>query len=67
MTKTMKLLVQEYLVERRRLGFALEIPGSQLMAFARFADASGHRGPLTCQLITSWARPKSPHSRCRTS
>jgi hypothetical protein len=43
MTKTMKLLVQEYLVERRRLGFALEIPGSQSMAFARFADASAHR------------------------
>jgi integrase len=59
MTKTMKLLVQEYLVERRRLGFALEISGSQLMAFARFADASGHRGPLTCQLITSWARDEA--------
>jgi hypothetical protein len=59
MTKTMKHLVQEYLDERRGLGFALEILGSQLMAFARFADASGHRGPLTCQLITRWARDEA--------
>jgi hypothetical protein len=43
----------------RRLGFALTIPGAQLQAFARFADASGHRGPLTRQLITSWARDEA--------
>jgi integrase len=59
MTATMKHLVQEYLDERRGLGFALEVPGSQLMAFAHFADALGHRGPLTCQLITSWARDEA--------
>jgi integrase len=59
MTTTMKHLVQEYLDERRGLGFALEVSGSQLMAFAHFADASRHRGPLTCQLITSWARDKA--------
>jgi integrase len=56
MTVSMQNLVQEYLDERRRLGFALTIPGAQLQAFARFADASGHRGPLTRQLIISWAR-----------
>jgi integrase len=56
MTVSMQHLVQEYLDERRGLGFALTIPGAQLVAFARFADASGHRGPLTRQLITSWAR-----------
>jgi len=59
MTVPMQHLVQEYLDERRGLGFALTIPGSQLLAFARFADASGHRGPLTCQLITSWARDEA--------
>jgi integrase len=59
MTTTMKHLVQEYLNERRGLGFALEVPGSQLMAFACFADESGHRGPLTRQLITSWARDEA--------
>jgi hypothetical protein len=52
----MQYLVQEYLNERRGLGFALTIPGAQLQAFARFADASGHSGPLTRQLVTSWAR-----------
>ena len=59
MTISMHHLVQEYLKERRDLGFALTIPGSQLQAFARFADASGHRGPLTRQLITRWARDEA--------
>jgi integrase len=59
MTVSMQHLVQEYLDERRDLGFALTIPGAQLLAFARFADASGHCGPLTRQLITSWARDKA--------
>lgn len=59
MTISMQHLVQEYLKERRDLGFALTIPGSQLQAFARFADASGHRGPLTRQLITRWARDEA--------
>jgi integrase len=59
MTVSMQHLVQEYLDERRGLGFALAIPGAQLLAFARFADASGHRGPLTRQLVTSWARDEA--------
>jgi integrase len=59
MTMSMQYLVQEYLEERRNLGFALTIPGSQLQAFARFADALRHRGPLTRQLITRWARDEA--------
>lgn len=59
MTVSMQHLVQEYLDERRSLGFALTIPGTQLQAFARFADASGHRGPLTRPLIISWARDEA--------
>jgi len=59
MTISMQHLVQEYLEERRDLGFALTIPGSQLRAFARFADASGHRGPLTRELVTRWARDEA--------
>jgi integrase len=59
MNATMKHLVQEYLDERRSLGFALDIPGLLLMGFARFADASGHRGPLTRQLITRWVRDEA--------
>jgi integrase len=61
----MQSLVQEYLEERRRCGFALASPGFQLMAFARFADQSGHRGPLTQRLILDWVqgqRPSAPHA-----
>jgi integrase len=53
---SMQSLVQDYLDERRRLGFALEISGTQLMAFARFVDQSGHTGPLTSGIILAWAR-----------
>lgn len=53
---SMLSLVQEYLAERRRLGFALAIPGTQLLGFARFADRVGHRGPLTSQLMLDWAQ-----------
>lgn len=59
MTVSMQNLVTAYLDERRSLGFALTIPGTQLQAFARFADAAGHRGPLTRQLIISWARDQA--------
>lgn len=53
---SMQSLVQAYLEERRRLGFELGISGSQLMAFARFADQAGHRGPLTSRIILDWAQ-----------
>lgn len=53
---SMQSLVQEYLEDRRGLGFALTISGEQLMAFARFADQCGHRGPLTEQIIVDWVR-----------
>lgn len=59
MTASMQSLVQEYLDERRRLGFALAIAGTQLMAFARFADAAGHRGPLTAAIVLAWARDEA--------
>lgn len=52
----MQLRAQEYLDERRRLGYALGISGTMLLAFARFADDIGHRGPLTLQLIVDWAK-----------
>lgn len=53
---SMLSLVQAYLDERRRLGFALTIPGAQLLSFARFADRAGHRGPITVQLMMNWAQ-----------
>jgi integrase len=52
----MLALVEEYLAVRRGLGFALETPGWLLRDFARYADAVGHRGPLTTELAVRWAR-----------
>jgi hypothetical protein len=48
--------VEEYLRYRRALGYALRIEGGMLLNFARFADQESHRGPLTCDLATRWAR-----------
>jgi integrase len=54
--KTLQAAVQRYLKERRQLGFALTAPATELMRFARFADARGHTGPLTRELQLEWAR-----------
>lgn len=53
---TLQAAVQRYLKERRQLGFQLKAPATELMRFARFADARGHKGPLTRDLQLEWAR-----------
>jgi integrase len=53
---TMVDLAQEYLALRRQLGYALHSPGKALLAFARYADSLGHRGPLTVDLAVRWAK-----------
>lgn len=53
---TLQAAVQRYLKERRQLGFELKAPATELMRFARFADARGHEGPLTRELQLDWAR-----------
>jgi hypothetical protein len=55
-TNTVQLAVERYLKQRRQLGFELSFTGQQLMRFARYADARGHRGPLTLELQLDWAR-----------
>lgn len=52
---SMAARVEAYLAMRRQVGFALTIAGTQLAAFARFADGLGHRGPLTLALAMQWA------------
>jgi hypothetical protein len=52
---TMFSKVKTYLADRRQAGFALSIAGKQLFSFARFADRSGYRGPLTVDLASQWA------------
>ena len=53
---TVQAAVQRYLHERRQLGFALKSPGTELLRFARFADARCHQGALTQELQLAWAR-----------
>jgi integrase len=53
---TMAELVEEHLAYRRRLGFSLHSEGKMLLAFAYYADRSGHRRPLTTELALRWAR-----------
>lgn len=55
----MTRLVQQYLGVRRALGVQLRIEGGQLLEFARYADALGHRGPITVDLVVRWARSSS--------
>lgn len=52
---TMLSKVKAYLADRRQAGFVLSIAGKQLLSFARFADRSGYRGPLTVELASRWA------------
>lgn len=48
--------VQQYLNDRRQLGYELTGPATELMRFARYADARHHVGPLTQELILGWTR-----------
>lgn len=48
--------VQQFLDERRRLGFKLRLAGHALPSFARFVTDADHMGPLTVDLMTRWAR-----------
>jgi integrase len=47
---------ENYLSERRRLGFALRSPGYAVRGFARYADSLGHRKALTVEVMADWAR-----------
>ena len=53
---SMSTKVQRYLELRRGLGYQLRIEGMLLEQFAAFADAAGHRGPLTTDLALRWAQ-----------
>ena len=54
--RAMLSLAEDYLTERRALGFDLRIPGTQITAFARFVDAVGHTGPLTTRITLDWVQ-----------
>lgn len=58
---TMRTRVSDYLTEQRRLGFGMRKSGRVLAAFAQYVDSSGHRGPLTVELMAEWARNDKWH------
>lgn len=55
-SNTMLAQVQEYLVFRRQLGFTDRSSGEELRLFARYADKTGHSGPITTALAVRWAK-----------
>lgn len=48
--------IDDYLAERRRLGFQLRSRDSLLASFARFVADQHHQGPLTVELMADWVR-----------
>jgi len=58
MKKTIRMAVKvaRYLSYRRSLGYELKWEGKALADFGRYADQSGHQGPLTLALALKWAR-----------
>jgi integrase len=52
---TMIALAEEYLAYRRDMGVQMRVEGRALLRFARWADRSGHVGPVTTDLALQWA------------
>ncbi len=48
--------VFQYLQLKRSLGYKLDAQGKELMLFAKYAELTGHRGPLTVEFAVRWAR-----------
>lgn len=54
--------VELYLAERTRLGYCADSDAWALHSFTRHVQATGHRGPLTVEVMAEWARCDSQHS-----
>ena len=52
----LQVKVDEYLAERRRLGFELRNMGLILMSFVRYLAQERQQGQLTMELMARWAR-----------
>jgi len=58
---TMQMRVDNFLVERRRLGFQLRKTGRDLVSFARYVDQLKYREPLTLEVMAAWAKQDKWH------
>ncbi len=58
-TISLETRVEQYSVERRRLGFSGRSERYPLRSFANHVQAIGHHGALTIEVMTDWARRDS--------
>jgi integrase len=61
-TITMTSHAENYLRERRELGFGLRSPGYSIISFAHYVDALNSQEPLTVEIMADWARQDQRHS-----
>jgi integrase len=52
----MKTHAENYLGERRRLGFGLRTAGYSILSFARYVDSLNSQEPLTVEIMADWAK-----------
>jgi integrase len=61
-TVTMTTHAENYLSERRCLGFGLCSPSYSIISFAHYIDALNTQEPLTVEIMADWARQDQGHS-----
>ena len=59
---SLQVRVEQYLTERRRLGFSGRTHTYAIRSFTRYVQTVGHRGPLTVEIMADWARRDSHNS-----
>ncbi len=58
----MQTHAENYLSERRRLGYGLRTAGYSIMSFARYLDALNSQEPVTVEIMADWARQDQGNS-----
>jgi site-specific recombinase XerD len=64
---TLTARVEQYLAERRRLGFDLRTMGYSLRSLAEHVRKAHHRGALTVELMAAWARQARQGARTQAT
>ena len=59
---TMQTRVEDYLAERRRLGYRLRSTALALRSFARYVDGLDLSAPLSVEVMAAWARQSKTNS-----
>lgn len=59
---TMQSHAENYLDERRRLGYGMRTTGYAVRSFACYVDSLDHKGPLTVEVMATWARHAKTNS-----